>query len=85
VTPNTPPTFMVMAADDHPVRVENALGYALALKQSKVPLELHVFPTGGHGYGLRRTKETITTWPDLAAEWIHKQLELNLERGQSGK
>ncbi len=84
VTPNTPPTFMVMAADD-PVRVENALGYALALKQSKVPLELHVFPTGGHGYGLRRTKEAITTWPDLAAEWIHKQLELNLERGQSGK
>ncbi|MFO1513651.1 MAG: alpha/beta hydrolase [Verrucomicrobiota bacterium] len=69
VTTNTPPTFLVMAADD-PVRVENVLGYALALKQSKVPVELHVYPTGGHGYGLRRTPEPVTTWPDRATEWM---------------
>lgn len=69
VTTNTAPTFMVMAADD-PVRVENVLSYALALKQWKVPVELHVYPTGGHGYGLRRTKEPVTAWPDLAAEWM---------------
>ena len=69
VTSNTPPTFIVMAAND-PVRVENALGYALALKQSKVPVELHVYPTGGHGYGLRRTAEPITAWPDRATEWM---------------
>jgi acetyl esterase/lipase len=69
VTANTPPTFIVMAAND-PVRVENALVYALALKQSKVPFALHVYPTGGHGYGLRRTQEPITTWPDRATEWM---------------
>ena len=69
VTTNTPPTFIVMAAND-PIRVENALVYALALKQSKVPFELHVYPTGGHGYGLRRTQEPITTWPDRATEWM---------------
>jgi len=69
VTTNTPATFIVMAADD-PVRVEHALGYALALKQSKVPVELHIYPTGGHGYGLRRTKEPVTTWPDRATEWM---------------
>jgi acetyl esterase/lipase len=69
VTTNTPPTFIMMAADD-PARVENALSYALALKQSKVPFELHVYPTGGHGYGLRRTKEPVTTWPNFAAEWM---------------
>jgi acetyl esterase/lipase len=69
VTTNTPPTFIVMAADD-PVRVENALVYALALKQSKVPFELHVYPAGGHGYGLRRTQEPVTTWPDRATEWM---------------
>lgn len=69
VTTNTPPTFIVMAADD-PVRVENALIYALGLKQSKVPVELHVYPTGGHGYGLRRTKEPVTTWPDFTAKWM---------------
>ena len=72
VTTNTPPTFLVMAADD-PVRVENVLGYSLALKQSKVPLELHIYPTGGHGYGLRRTKEQVTNWPDLTAQWMKGQ------------
>ena len=63
ITTNLPPTFIAMAGDD-PVRVENAVFYALALKNAKVPVELHVYPTGGHGYGLRRTKELVTTWPD---------------------
>ena len=52
------------------MRVENALIYGLALKQSNVPFELHVYPTGGHGYGLRRTPEPVTTWPDRATEWL---------------
>ena len=69
VTTNTPPTFIAMTEDD-PVRLENALSYTLALKQAKVPVELHVYPSGGHGYGLRRTKELVTTWPDRAAEWM---------------
>ena len=69
ITSNTPPTFITIAEDD-PVRMENALHYALALKQAKVPVELHLYPTGGHGYGLRRTKETVTTWPDRAADWM---------------
>lgn len=69
VTSNTPPAFLVMAADD-PVRVENVLAYTLALTQAKVPVELHVYPTGGHGYGLRRTKEPVTAWPERAAEWL---------------
>jgi len=69
VTTNTPPTFIAMTEDD-PVRVENALFYALALKQAKVPVELHVYPTGGHGYGLRRTKNAVTTWPDRVGDWL---------------
>ncbi len=69
VTSNTPPTFITITQDD-PVRMENALHYALALKQAGVPVELHLYPTGGHGYGLRRTKETVTTWPDRAADWM---------------
>jgi acetyl esterase/lipase len=69
VTSNTPPTFIVMTQDD-PVRVENALFYFLALKQGNVPSELHVYPTGGHGYGLRRTEHFVTTWPDRAADWL---------------
>lgn len=69
ITSNTPPTFLAMAADD-PVRVENALFYAEALHKAKVPLELHVYPTGGHGYGLRPSKDLVTTWPQRAADWL---------------
>jgi acetyl esterase/lipase len=69
VTTNTPPTFITIAQDD-PVRVENALFYALYLHQAKVPVELHLYPTGGHGYGLRRTAQVVTTWPDRMADWL---------------
>lgn len=69
ITAQTPPTFIVMAEDD-PVRVENALYYTLALKNAKVPCELHVYPTGGHGYGLRPNGQAVTTWPQRAGEWL---------------
>jgi len=69
VTAKTPPTFLVMAQDD-PVRPENVLGYAMALEGEKVPMELHVYPSGGHGYGLRPTKNPLTSWPQRAADWL---------------
>ncbi len=69
ITTNTPPTFISISQDD-PVRVENALFYALALKGNKVPVELHVYPQGGHGYGLRRTARPVTWWPDRVADWL---------------
>jgi acetyl esterase/lipase len=69
VTSATPPTFLVMAQDD-PVHVENILGYALQLQAAKVPMEVHLYPTGGHGYGLRPTKDFVTTWPQRAADWM---------------
>lgn len=70
VTGNAPPSFLVQAEDDG-VRVENSLGYYAALKQAKIPVEMHLYSVGGHGYGLRRTEKTVTTWPDRAAEWLH--------------
>jgi acetyl esterase/lipase len=72
VTASTPPTFLVMAQDD-PVHVENVLAYAMALQHAKVPMELHVYPTGGHGYGLRLTKDYVTTWPLRAADWLRSR------------
>ena len=66
---NTPPTFVVMTQDD-PVRVENAVFYGLALKNAGVPAEVHLYPSGGHGYGLRRTENPVTAWPDRVAEWM---------------
>merc|ERR1712070_965585 len=50
VTKDTPPTMLVQTEDD-PVHPENALFYWLALKQHTVHAELHLYPSGGHGYG----------------------------------
>jgi acetyl esterase/lipase len=72
VNAGTPPTFLTMALDD-PVKVENVIGYAMALKAAKVPMELHVYPTGGHGYGLRPTKDYVTSWPQRAADWMQSR------------
>jgi acetyl esterase/lipase len=72
VTAATPPTFLVMAQND-PVHVENVLGYALALQAAKVPMELHVYPTGSHGFGLRLTKHYATTWPQRATDWMRSR------------
>ena len=69
---NTPPAFIVMTQDD-PVKVENAIGYALALKNAKVAAELHLYPSGGHGYGLRPSPQAVSGWPQRAGEWLSAQ------------
>lgn len=69
-TEKTPPTFIVQAEDD-PVHVENATVYFLALKNAKVPVEMHLYAEGGHGYGLRRTALPVTTWPRSVETWLH--------------
>lgn len=70
ISPKHPKTFMVIAEND-PVRPENALYYYAELMKNKVPAELHIYPTGGHGYGLRPDeKEIVTTWPDRAMDWM---------------
>lgn len=69
VTSNTPPTFLVQAEDD-PIGVANSLYYYLALKNAKVPAEMHLYAKGGHGYGLRPTQNPVTLWPQLAEKWL---------------
>jgi acetyl esterase/lipase len=65
----TPPSFIVMTQDD-PVRVEGALAYSLELKKASIPFELHIYAEGGHGYGLRRTELSVTSWPDRLHDWM---------------
>lgn len=69
VTSQTPPTFLVQAEDDS-VHVENSTVYFEALKNAKVPAELHIYANGGHGYGLRRTELPVTAWPTLVETWL---------------
>jgi len=72
VTADTPPTFLFQAEDDG-VHVECSLFYYLALKQAKVPAEMHLLPHGGHGYGLRGSNPAPSTWPKLAETWLQNQ------------
>jgi acetyl esterase/lipase len=68
-TEQTPPSFIAQAEDD-PVHVENSTVYFLALKNAKVPAEMHIYAQGGHGYGLRRTALAVTAWPQLVETWL---------------
>lgn len=66
---NTPPTFIAMTQDDH--YGDSAYYYYGALRKAGVPSELHLYPVGKHGYGLRRTAATVTTWPDRVQDWMN--------------
>jgi len=70
VSADTPPTFLLHAVDDPVDPVRNSLVYYLALWNASVPVELHLYPHGGHAFGLRRTKAAITGWPELVEAWL---------------
>jgi len=69
ISDKTPPLFFAHAGDDG-VIPENSVQMYLALKKANVPAELHIYPTGGHGYGLRPNGHDVTTWPARCGEWM---------------
>jgi acetyl esterase/lipase len=69
VNATTPRAFIVHAADDGAVPVANALNYASALANNKVPVDLHIMAKGGHGFGLTN-KTTEEYWFDRLATWF---------------
>lgn len=71
VTPQTPPTFLVLADDDKGVPPRNSIEYYLALKENGVPAELHIFREGGHGFGMRKSGKPHDQWPILLLDWMH--------------
>ena len=71
VSSQTPPTFLVHAEDDKAVPVENSVVYYLACLKSAVPVEMHLYPTGGHGFGMRTAKfGSLFSWPDACEAWL---------------
>jgi acetyl esterase/lipase len=70
VNHHTPPTFLLQAEDDPIDTVKNSLVYYAALKKAGVPVEMHLYAHGGHGFGLRRTELPITGWPQLVETWL---------------
>lgn len=71
VKPNqqTPPMFFAHALND-PVKADNSVGLAMALKAVGVPTELHLYEAGGHGFGLRKSEFPCHTWPARCGDWL---------------
>ena len=69
ITANTPPTLLVHAQDDNVVPVQNTLMFYDALLANGVKGELHVFESGGHGFGLNNPKSD-DKWIDWAKDWM---------------
>jgi acetyl esterase/lipase len=76
VNANTPKTFIVHASDDNVVPVENSIQYYMNLKKHNVPVEMHLYQNGGHGFGLG-TKGTHTEWPEACEKWLTESLIIN--------
>jgi acetyl esterase/lipase len=70
VTKDTPPTFLACAYDDRPTMSEYIATLFLALKKAEVPAELHIYSSGGHGFGIRKGLHPISAWPSRLHEWL---------------
>lgn len=79
VTKETPPTLLVHATDDKGVPVENSLMFYQALKDNGVPAEMHIYPYGGHGFGLAVGRGYLHTWTDRCIDWLQS---LNTKTGE---
>ena len=64
ISAQTPPSFLVHASDDDGVSPENSILFYQQLTKNKVPAELHLYQTGGHGFGMNN--------PTTRDEWIER-------------
>lgn len=62
----SPPAFLAHSTNDGAVPVENSIQYYNACRKAKIDCELHVYPKGGHGYGMRRGPN----WAEALEIWL---------------
>jgi acetyl esterase/lipase len=70
VPKNAPPTFLVCADDDRS-HVVTTVNLYLDLQKQGVSSEMHIYASGGHGFGMRANKLPEATWPDRLKEWMY--------------
>jgi acetyl esterase/lipase len=72
--PDAPPTFLLHAEDDRSVVIENTLLLRSALRARGVETETHLFPDGGHGFGLRLARgKSVEDWSQLFTAWARRK------------
>ena len=69
VTKDCPPAFITQAADDQTVPVMNSVLYYEACLKAGVPVEMHLFQNGRHGFGLGNDP-VVKAWPDMMFRWL---------------
>lgn len=74
-----PPTFIVHASDDKIVPVEHSLRMYRALQAESIPVEMHIYPEGGHGFGLGQDGARVSRWLEQFVEWL-RYLQADRER-----
>lgn len=72
VSPTTPPAIIVLSADDTAVPPENSLRMFKALKANNVPVEMHIYPVGGHGWGMRDRVYFKPQWQAEVISWLNR-------------
>ena len=72
VTPDTPPAFFAHSLDDTCVPVENTFAFAKAMHRAGVKAEVHLFPEGGHGYGMGAAGTMQARWPAMCIQWLRQ-------------
>ncbi|MEZ4811201.1 MAG: alpha/beta hydrolase [Allomuricauda sp.] len=70
VTNGTPPTFILHAVDDIYVPVENSMLFFAALKKYEVPVTMHIYPTGGHGFSFAHKDKQMKHWVERLYDWL---------------
>jgi acetyl esterase/lipase len=71
VTSDTMPTLLICAVDDRDDISAGLPDLYLALKKAGVPVELHIYGSGGHGFGIRPGPKAVNRWPNRVVEWTH--------------
>lgn len=72
VTAKTPPAFLIHSYDDDICHYSESTFYADKLLENNVAVEMHLFPKGGHGFGIGRVEDGTIQWPDLFINWLKR-------------
>jgi acetyl esterase/lipase len=78
---DTPPLFIVHASDDTVSEVEHSVAFYLALKRAKIDAELHIYATGGHGFGVR-PGSPCAGWTRCCTDWMRQRGFFKLAAGE---
>jgi uncharacterized protein len=70
VTAETPPAILIHASDDQAVIPQNSLLYYQALVRHQIPVALHIYESGGHGFSFAKNRGSVESWPETVHHWL---------------